>query len=215
MALPKPLTIYGSLHDRGYRIAWACEELNVAYTLHPIDLSKGEHQTAAYRAIHPYQKVPALKTGDRIITESGAILHHLATHYQDHAVLIPQASTPARDQYEQWMYFGFTELEPPLWTKAKHAFVYPPDSRVPAIKNIVEKEYEKACAFLGHHLKDTGAYALGEHFQMVDVCLGYLLSWGIKAKMPQLPEALNQYHQRIQKRPAVQKLNALAQQATT
>ena len=39
-------------------------EAGLPFTLHPIDIHKGEQKTAAYERINPYRKIPALVDTD-------------------------------------------------------------------------------------------------------------------------------------------------------
>ena len=60
------------------------EETGLPFTLHQIDIHKGEQKTPAYERINPYQKIPALTDsqgpGDKpaVVFESVAICFYLA-----------------------------------------------------------------------------------------------------------------------------------------
>ena len=65
--------VYGnpfSTYTRTVRMAF--EEKGVAYTLDPVD-----HNTAAYRDIHPFGKIPALRHDDFLLYETLAISTYL------------------------------------------------------------------------------------------------------------------------------------------
>ena len=44
------------------RAKWVLKELGVAYSSERVDMMAGQHNSIAYRAIHPLGVVPALKT---------------------------------------------------------------------------------------------------------------------------------------------------------
>lgn len=47
------------------------------YRLEVVDLNAGQQRTPAYRAINPFGQVPTLRHGERIVTQSNAILVYL------------------------------------------------------------------------------------------------------------------------------------------
>ena len=76
-------------------------ELDVPHTLalHEMD----DLQTAAYLAIHPFGKIPALETPDGPMFETGAILIYLA---EKHGALAPRAGDPTRAAFLSWFIFA-------------------------------------------------------------------------------------------------------------
>ncbi|MEO1778732.1 MAG: glutathione S-transferase N-terminal domain-containing protein, partial [Pseudomonadota bacterium] len=62
-------------------VAIALEEAGVAYDLHMLDFASGAQRDAAYRAINPKGRVPALALDSgTVLTETGAILDFVAAH---------------------------------------------------------------------------------------------------------------------------------------
>ena len=68
----------------GRKISVALEEMGLPYTVHPIDISKGEQFDPAFLAISPNNRIPAIVDPDGpngqtvSVFESGAILLYLA-----------------------------------------------------------------------------------------------------------------------------------------
>lgn len=62
----------------GQKPAILLEELGRDYDLRAVDITKGEQDGPAFRAISPNGKIPALEDGGVTLFESGAILVHLA-----------------------------------------------------------------------------------------------------------------------------------------
>ena len=87
----------------GRKISIMLEETGLPYRVHPIDISKGQQHEAAYLAINPNGKIPALVDpegpGGKPITvfESGAMLIYLAEK--------TGSFLPAEARYEvlQWL----------------------------------------------------------------------------------------------------------------
>ncbi|GMH61004.1 hypothetical protein TrLO_g13666 [Triparma laevis f. longispina] len=66
------LKLYGSQGSRSPLVNWYLEEINAPYTLLPPRPNP-----------HPFNQVPVLEDGSSIIFESGAILLHIATKYDE------------------------------------------------------------------------------------------------------------------------------------
>ena len=64
----------------GHKASIMLEEVNLAYTVHKIDITQGDQFSPEYVAINPNSKIPAIVDQDTSLTvfESGAILIYLA-----------------------------------------------------------------------------------------------------------------------------------------
>lgn len=67
-------------------------ELELPFADRVIDIRTGEQNSAAYRKIHPFGKVPALLVDDVVVTENVAILLYLDALKP--GVILPDAKTP-------------------------------------------------------------------------------------------------------------------------
>jgi GSH-dependent disulfide-bond oxidoreductase len=54
------IDLYAWGTTNGRRALIMIEETGLPYTLHPIDIHKGDQKTAAYEKINPHRKIPAL-----------------------------------------------------------------------------------------------------------------------------------------------------------
>lgn len=88
----------------------ALEELGLDYTLHGVNVRKGEQQAADFRALNPNGKVPVLVDGDLVLSESAAILVHLA---EATGRLLPAAGEGRARVFEQ-LFFHASALSPAL-----------------------------------------------------------------------------------------------------
>lgn len=68
---------WGSGSPYAWRVLLAAEARRVPYESRLLSFSAREHKAPAFLAVNPRGKVPALKDGDRVVTESLAIMHHL------------------------------------------------------------------------------------------------------------------------------------------
>lgn len=93
----------------------ALEELGLNYTLHGINVRKGEQKTAAFLALNPNGKVPVLvdtreNDSQLVLSESAAILVHLA---EQTGCLLPD-SGPGRARVFEQLFFHASALSPAL-----------------------------------------------------------------------------------------------------
>ena len=72
------LKFYFNASPNPTKVALFLEEAGLAYAPLPIDAGKGEQFDAAYLAINPNGKVPAIVDGDATVFDSNAILLYLA-----------------------------------------------------------------------------------------------------------------------------------------
>jgi len=70
----------------------ALEEIGVPFEAIPVNIHRGDQKKAAYKAINPKGKVPALAIGGRVLTENAAILHYLHSRFPEAALLPPVSS---------------------------------------------------------------------------------------------------------------------------
>ncbi|QID16849.1 glutathione S-transferase family protein [Nitrogeniibacter mangrovi] len=198
------LTVYGCPNSRSMRMVWALEEAGAEYAYILIDLFRGAGRSPDFLRINPAGKVPALVEDGTALTESGAILMWLADKYP-HARLIPGTDEPrARADVLQWLMFGLTELEPPLWTIAKHRFVLPESRRVPQIEETSKWEFASACALLARHLGQK-PYVAGNRFSIADIVITHCLAWAQSARIEIVPALLVDYMEHHWHRPAARR----------
>lgn len=98
-----------------YKVTIALEEMGLPFTLHPVDISKGEHLDPGRIAGAFSPKLPVIRDnsppddGDPlVIFESGAILEYLA---EKSGRFLP-TELRARHQVKQWLYWQMAGLGP-------------------------------------------------------------------------------------------------------
>jgi glutathione S-transferase len=72
------LCLYHAVPSRSMVVHWMLEELGEPYDLELLSLEAEDHKKPAYLAINPMGKVPALRHGNIIVTETAAICAYLA-----------------------------------------------------------------------------------------------------------------------------------------
>lgn len=101
---------YGRLSGNSARSAFALYESEAPFTAHPLDTVSGENRSAAYLALNPMGKVPALVDGDLQLWESNAINWYIAEKFSG-AGLLP-SSLGAKAAVQRWMFFQAGHLSP-------------------------------------------------------------------------------------------------------
>ena len=197
----KPLTLYTNPNSRGRIIRWLLEELNVPYDVKVLQYGS-EMKAADFLALNPMGKVPVIKHGEVIVTESAAICAYLADQFADKQ-LAPAPDSPQRGAYYRWLFFAAGPLE--MATSAK-AYNWRLDA---------DNATAVGCGLYQHTIDAletalaNGPYICGEHFTAADVYVGSHIEWGMMFETLEARPAFTRYVQRLQTRPAAIKANEL------
>ena len=193
------LTLHHSPNTRSTGALILLEELGAPFHLHLVNMKAGEQCQAAYLAINPMGKVPAITHGDALITEQVAVFLYLADLFPQ-AGLAPAIGDPLRGPYLRWMAFYGSCFEPALIDKAQ--------KREPATPSMSPySDYDTMLKTLTDQL-GKGSYLLGERFSAADVLWGTALSWTVMfGLVPELP-VIKAYMARVNTRPAVLRARA-------
>jgi glutathione S-transferase len=117
MTAADEMTLFHAPNSRSTGVRILLEELGAPYTLRVLNLQAGEQRQAAYLAVNPMGKVPAILHGDALVTEQVAIYLYLADLFPG-AGLAPGLSDRRRGPYLRWMAFYGACFEPALTDKA-------------------------------------------------------------------------------------------------
>lgn len=160
------IDVYFANTPNGQKIPIACEEMGLAYKIHRINISGQEQFAAAFLAISPNNKIPAIVDptgpggGPLALFESGAILQYLGNKTGQFYPTAPRA----RAVCEQWLYWQMAGLGP-MSGQAVHFIKYAPE-RIPyAIErytNEVKRLYGVLDKQLGSHPYVAGEYSIAD-----------------------------------------------------
>jgi glutathione S-transferase len=187
------ITLYHCPHSRSTGVITLLEELKAPYQLHVMNMKKGENREAAYLAVNPMGKVPAIRHGDAIVTEQVAIYLYLADLFPE-AKLAPPIGDPQRGPYLRWMAFYGSCFEPALvdrWLKREVE-----DKQTTGYGN-----FDDVFTTLVGQLS-KGPYMLGERFTALDVLWGGALGWMTAFDLLPKRQEITDYVARVQSRPA-------------
>jgi len=197
--MPK-LTLYHAAPSRSSIVRWMLEEVGEPYDIQHVSLSKGETRTPDYLAINPMGKVPALRHGDVVLTETAAICTYLADEFP-HAKLNIPIGNPRRGVYLKWLFFGPSCIEPAMTDRAF------PRKEEPRPGMLGYGDFDTVLKVVGNAVA-KGPYIMGDQFTAADVVIGSDLRFGMMFKM--LPERseFTAYTGRLAQRPALQRAEA-------
>ena len=154
------VTFFHSPNTRSSGAFALLEELDADYDLHLLNMKAGEQRQPAYLAINPMGKVPALRHGDALVAEQGAVFLYLADLFPA-AGLAPSIGDPLRGPYLRWLFFYGSSFEPAIVDRAM--------KREPAAPSTSPYgDYDTMLKTLTDQLA-KGSYLLGERFSAADV----------------------------------------------
>jgi glutathione S-transferase len=161
------LTLYGNLESGNvYKVRLLLAQIGVAHRRVEVNQVRGEPRSAAFRAINPIGKVPAVRldTG-QVLSESGAILYYLA---QGNPIWPTDAWTQA--QVLRWMFFEQYSHEPYIAVN-RYLLRYSPDP-ADATERIAANAAKGAQALqiMDQHLRDHDWFG-APHYSLADIAL--------------------------------------------
>ncbi len=184
--------VIGDTQSRTFRVTWMLEELGLPY-----EQIKAKPHSAEAKAHNPSGKIPALKDGNAILTDSTAILTYLA---DKHGALTYPAGTIERAKQDGLTHMILDELDAVLWTGARHSFILPEERRVQNVKDSLKWEFGRNCTRLGNCLK--GPFLMGDKMTIADIIATHTLNWAHFAKFPVEDERLLAYTKEMRAREA-------------
>ena len=187
------LVLYTNPMSRGRIARWMLEEVGQPYKTEVLDYAS-TMKAPAYLAINPMGKVPALRHGDAVVTETAAICAYLADAFPQ-AALAPPSGSKLRAPYYRWLFFTAGPVEAALTNKAL-GFEVPPDrERMMGYGNIAQTLDTLEAAV-------SRDYLVGDSFTAADLYVGSHIGFGMMFGTLEKRPAFEKYWQRVSSRPA-------------
>ena len=158
------IELYTSPTPNGYKASIMLEEIGMDYTVHPIDLARGEQKTPEFLAMNPNGRIPVIVDRDNddfVVFESGAILIYLA---EKSGQLLP-SETKARSRVLQWLMFQMGGVGP-MMGQANVFYRYFPE-KIPAAIQRYQHEGRRLLEVLDEQL--AGRKYLCNDYSIADV----------------------------------------------
>jgi glutathione S-transferase len=188
------LVLFTNPMSRGRIVRWMLEEVGAPYRTEVLDYAS-TMKGPDYLAINPMGKVPALRHGNAVVTETAAICAYLADAFPQ-AALAPPPGDRRRAPYYRWLFFSAGPVEAAVSNKAL-GFVVPAErERMIGYGNfdLVMKALEEA---VSHE-----PYLTGDSFTAADLYVGSQLGFGMMFNTIEKRPVFEQYWQRVSSRPA-------------
>jgi GSH-dependent disulfide-bond oxidoreductase len=200
----QPIDVYFWPTPNGWKVSIMLEECGLPYTVHPVNIGKGDQFKPEFLAISPNNRMPAIVDPDGpggkpiSIFESGAIMQYLG---RKTGKFYP-ADERARVEVEQWLFWQMANLGPNCG-QAHHFRNYAQDKIKYAIDRYTN-EVHRLYGIMNKRLSDrdylAGAYSIAD-------MASYPWVRPYKNQGQDLAEfpSLEKWFQRMRDRPAVAK----------
>jgi glutathione S-transferase len=195
------LILYTNPQSRGRIARWMLEETGQRYTTEVLDYGT-TMKGPAYLAVNPMGKVPALRHGETVVTETAAICAYLADAFPD-AHLAPPPGDRLRGPYYRWLFFTAGPIEAAVSNKAL-GFVVPPErERMMGYGNMALATSALEAAL------ERSDYLAGDNFTAADLYVGSGLGFGMMFGTIEKRPVFERYWQRVSARPACKRAKEL------
>jgi glutathione S-transferase len=195
------LVFYTNPQSRGRIVRWMLEEIGHPYKTEVMDYAS-TMKAPAYLAVNPMGKVPALRHGDAVVTETAAICAYLADAFPQ-AKLAPLSGDRMRAPYYRWMFFAAGPVEAAISNKALNFVVPPERERMIGYGTLANTMNALESAV------SNGKYLLGDDFSAADVYVGSAIGFGMMFGTMEKRPVFEQYWQRLSGRPAYSRAKEL------
>ncbi len=197
--MTKALTFYTNPMSRGRIVRWMLEEVGAPYETQVLQYGP-EMKSPDYLAINPLGKVPAIRHGDQVVTEGGAICAYLADAFPK-AGLAPPAGR--RGDYYRWLFFAAGPVEAATTNKSLGVEV-PEDRRAMVGYVDISTIADVLAAAVSKH-----DFLAGDDFSAADVYAGSHVAWGLQFGTLEKRPEFDPYLKRITSREAYKRANEI------
>ena len=149
----------------GYKVRLTLTQLGIPYEYQEVDILTGESRTPEFLSMNPNGKIPLLKTPETTLSESNAILLHLAEGTR----LIPEDKLDRARVY-QWLFWEQYSHEPFIATS--RFWLHYADDPEKAKAILAEKKPGglQALKLMDEHLENR-TFFVAESYSIADIAL--------------------------------------------
>lgn len=216
------MTVDGQMIDlyywttpNGHKITIFLEEAGLPYTIHPIDIGKGDQFKPEFLAISPNNRIPAIVDhepadgGEPLsVFESGAILQYLA---EKTGQFLP-SDLRGRTEVMEWLFWQKGGLGP--MAGQNHHFVQYAPEKLPYAMNRYIKETERLYDVLDKRL--SGREFIADAYSIADMaCYPWIVPHEKQQQNIASFSNLHRWFETINARPAVVRAYAKVEEINT
>lgn len=170
------LTLHASPRACSLACHIALEESGLAYQAKIVKIREGQHNTAEYKAINPWGKIPALQIDDQVLTESHAILTFIGDTAAPAMDLLPQNNPLQRARAHEWMNFLSSSVHLAFRPLFKPHYLISDSNLYPQLQEVGIPTLRKTLLEVDRRLAGR-TWALGEQFSVCDPYLLVFYIW--------------------------------------
>jgi glutathione S-transferase len=179
-------------------------ELGLDYECHPIQSRTGETLTDEFKRLNPRHKIPVLRHGSLVLTESAAIIQYLSETFPRASEIYTPNDAEGRARLNEWCYFIISELDAgSLYVVRRHEGLKQIYGEAPTAVASAKSYFLHNVDAMAARIGSEGSYLFGEKLSAADILLMTCLDWAVSCGIV-LPEAVSRYRQRVVLRPAYQ-----------
>lgn len=175
---------------RAFKVMAIANHLGIDWTLHSVDLIKGEQKSAEFAALNPNMRMPVLKDGSYVLWESNAIGQYLAGKNVESRLL--PADERGRLDVTRWQFWDLAHWDPPcsifIFENVIKAAVLKIGEPDPEAITKGSELFHRAAKVLDGQLKGQ-KFVIGDHPTVADFSLGAVMNVAAIAKIPVEPYA--------------------------
>jgi GST-like protein len=205
--MPPPILFYYHPTPNPSKIALMLEETGLAYEMFPIDISRGDQHSEAFRTLNPNEKVPVIVDCGITVFDSSAILLYLAKKSGRFGA---GTSDAAQAELHSWLMFIASGIGPFTGQAIHFRHYAPPGQEYSASR--YEFEAARHWRIIDERLAKR-RYMLGDDYTIADIslwgwCRGlrYLLGDAAWERF----EHVGRFFEAVNGRPAARRVEQLA-----
>jgi len=156
----------------------ALEETGIAFEARRVSIADGQHKSAAYCAINPQGRLPALVIDNQVVTEVPALLTYIASLRPERG-LVPAGGSLDQARCFELLAFLSSSLHiayAQLWRPER--FLSDDFEQRDLFSALGREAIQRCNAEVEARL--VGPWALGEHFSIADAYLLPFYRWGVR-----------------------------------
>ena len=162
------ITVYHLETSRSERIVWLMDELGLPYEMQVFPRETTAAAPHPLKEIHALGRAPAIRDGDAVLAESGAIIDYIVHRHAGGRLALPPED-PAYARYLYWLHFAEGSLMSLLLivlvlSRVKEAAASPVTARM-------RERMNQMLSFVDTELAGGGPWFAGEEFTAADVMM--------------------------------------------
>ena len=203
------LTVWGIKTPRTLRVHWMLAEFGRDYECRPIASRGGETTTPEFLALNPKHKIPVLQHGDRVLTESAAIVTYISEAFTPPPEFFVPTDAKSRATLNEWCFFIMTELDAlSMYVIRKHQDLQDIYGTAPAAVEAAKQNFTELSEAVFSVSGNRNKFLMPEGMSIADILLTTCIQSALRRKIS-LPDYLINYNEQMSRRPAFRQALAI------